>query len=72
MEQTDGSGNDQLLTLAQAVREANGKISYQQLWKAIRAGRVDAYQPSGPGGTYKILRADFQRFLQPVRPQAEK
>lgn len=57
----------EVMTLAQAVHEANGKMSYQQLWRAIRAGRVAAYQPSGERGKYAISRTELKRILEPRR-----
>lgn len=70
-QQADGSGQEPL-TLAQAVREAKGRISYQQLWKAIRAGRVEAFQSSGPGGSYKIRRSELETLVRPVAPTGSK
>jgi hypothetical protein len=70
-QQIDGSG-DEPLTLAQAVREARGLVSYQQLWRGIKAGRVRAVQPSGPNGAYKVSRSELDRLIQPVKPRAGK
>ncbi len=68
---TDDSSHE-LLTLTAAVREARGRASYQTLWRGIQAGRIAAIQPYGPGGHYRIARAELERVLQPVRPRAEK
>ena len=56
----------QPLTLTQAVKRGDGKISYQQLWRGIQAGRVAAYQPSGPRGRYLIDEAELERVLAPI------
>ncbi len=61
-----GGSRDVLLTLTQAVREAQGKISYPQLWRGIRAGRITAFQPGGKNGSYSITRAELERVLTPV------
>lgn len=59
---------DELLTLTQALREAQGKVQYKQLWDGIRSGRVEAFQPTGPGGRYAIRRGELERITRPVRP----
>ena len=53
------------LTLPQAVREARGKLTYPQLWRGIQAGRIEAFQPAGRGGHYRIMRAELNRLIQP-------
>jgi hypothetical protein len=72
MEQQEARRGDEPLTLAQAVREARGLVSYQQLWRGIKAGRIEACQPSGPNGAYKVTRSELERVTQPVRPRAGK
>lgn len=72
MEQQAAGSADEALTLTQSVREAQGLISYNQLWRGIQAGRITASQPAGPNGTYRIARSELERVIAPVRPRAEK
>lgn len=73
MDQGSEQGSDaKSLTLVQAVHEGQGKISYQQLWRGIRAGRIEAYQPSGRHGHYVISRAELERLTRPVTPPRQK
>lgn len=70
MKQQDAGRGGEPLTLAQAVREGRGLISYNQLWRGIKAGRIKACQPAGRNGVYKVMRAELERVIAPVRPRA--
>jgi len=57
------------LTLPQAVKEADGRISYMQLYRGIRSGRIEAFQPSGAFGHYSIKRNELDRVCAPTKGQ---
>lgn len=57
------------LTFAQAVSESKGQLTYAQLWRGVRNGKIAATQPSGPRGRYTITRAELERLLQPVKAE---
>lgn len=61
--------SDESLTLPQAVKAAGGKISHHQLWRGIRAGRIEARQPSGEYGHYTIQRSELERVCAPTTGQ---
>ena len=67
-DQSRQDGSEELLTLAQAVREGRGKVNYKQLWESIHSGRIEAYQPSGPNGKLLIPRGELERITRPVTP----
>lgn len=71
-EKSKQDSGPELLSTTEAVREARGKVSYYQLWRAIRAGRVQAFQPYGVNGAYAIPRAELERLISPVQPQGAK
>jgi hypothetical protein len=57
------------LTFAQAVAASKGQISYAQLWRGVRNGKIAATQPSGPRGRYMITRQELERLLTPIKTQ---
>lgn len=66
MDQASKQGNNDALSLTQAVAEAKGLLTYQTLWRAVQAGQLEVFQPRGKGSHYRITRSELQRFLQPV------
>ncbi len=62
----------EVLGLSRAVRESGGRVTYHQLWRGIRAGRIRACQPSGPNGAYTITRAELEKLLVPTGTPARQ
>jgi hypothetical protein len=57
--------NNQYLTPGQFLREAQGALTYPQLWRALKNGTIRSVQPLGAGSHHRIPRSELERLCGP-------